>query len=123
MKGAAEKEVEEGKRFMTRWGEGLAVETGNSKLMHVAQKQGFKVVIVKDPKHGRVRIKARPEEGIDLEPLYRRLKEEDRQATWFFHPSRKMVLNGSLKNPTHVPSRLKLEEVVKLAEETLGGAR
>lgn len=102
---------EEGVEFKTKWGKGIGVETTNDEVIKLGQKQGFKIVVRKDPKKGYVRIKARPE-GIDLKDVFEKLKKTDRGATWYLHPSGCMILNGSTKNPKTKPTKLSLKEIV-----------
>jgi len=77
-------------------------------------------VIRKDPRKGYVRIKARPSTGnqddIDLTLAYDKLKKIDTKATWFLHVSKKMLLNGTPKNPAMVPSTLSLQEIIEVIE-------
>jgi hypothetical protein len=42
------------------------------------------------------------------------VKNLDSQATWFLHASKKMLLNGSYKNPETKVSKLEIEELVKI---------
>lgn len=100
-------------------GEGFAIETGNEEILSVAQKAGYKLVIKKDRNTGHIRIKARPDAPFVLDQLYELIKKADQQGTWYYHPSGKMLLNGSKKSDTHVPSPLSLEEVVSMARQVL----
>ncbi|HSW96586.1 MAG TPA: hypothetical protein VLF89_02040 [Candidatus Saccharimonadales bacterium] len=118
----AEKEMKEkGQEFTTRFGKGLAVETINDSFLKIAQKMGYVLVVRKDPRKGYVRIKARPEEKgkdvIDLTLVYEQLQKMDPEATWFLHVSKKMLLNGTPKNPKMIPTRLTLQEIVKVIEK------
>ncbi len=117
----AEKEIEQNAiPFQTKWGKGLGFETINDSVLKLAQKMGHVLVIRKDPRKGYVRIKARPEKsgksGVDLTPVYDKLKVLDPQASWYLHVSRKMLLNGSTKNPDMKPSKLSLNELIKVVE-------
>lgn len=124
----AQREIQEnGKEFTTRWGKGIGFETVNDAVLKLAQKQGFVVVVRKDPRKGYVRVKARPDEvqsaklkvkseGVDLTLAYEKLKKIDPDATWFLHVSKKMLLNGSVKNPKMRPTRLSLDDIVKVLE-------
>ena len=114
----AEKDIKQGVVFKSHWGRSLAVESANSGLIKLAQKQGFKVVARRDPRSGMVRIKAAPIESIDLSPVYKRLKKADSQASWYFHPSKRMILNGSLRNPKMKPSRLTLQQVIEIIKSS-----
>jgi len=119
----AEKEIEHnGIAFKTRWGKGIGFATINDSVLALAQKMGYVVVLRKDPRKGYIRIKARPEakspkeNGIDLTLVHEKLKKMDPQATWFLHVSKKMLLNGTVKNPKMVPTKLSLEEIIKVVE-------
>ena len=103
-----------GYEFDTPWGKGLAIENQNDDVIEIAQKRGFQVVVRKDAERKHVRIKAAPEKGIDLTPIYRKIQEIDLEGTWFLHPSKQMLLNGSKKSGMHVASPLTLEQVVEL---------
>ncbi len=127
----AEKEIEEkGIRFDTKWGKALAIETLNDTVMKLGQTMGYVLTVRKDPATGSVRIKARPQrrenkkypEGafenadVDLTPVYEKLKKMDPDATWFLHISKRMLLNGSTKNPEMKGSRVSLEDVVEVLQ-------
>lgn len=124
----AEKEIEEkGIEFDTKWGKGMAIETANDTVLKLAQKMGYVIAVRKDPKQGSLRIKARPKRRvinyrekemqditIDLTFLYEKLKKMDPSATWFLHSSKRMLLNGSSKNPTMRGTTVSLREVITL---------
>lgn len=111
----AEEEVEStsGRReFETKWGKGLAIISKNDEVLTVGMKSGFVLVVRKDPE-GMVRIKAQPKSEVDLTEIYEKIRQNDPEATWFLHASKKMLLNGSYKNPGHKFSRLGLEEIIE----------
>ena len=115
----AERELaERGVVFETRWGKGIGVETTNDEVVHTGQKMGYTVVVRKDPKKGYLRIKSLPKDDIDLTDVYNRLKQEEPDATWFFHASRHMILNGSSKNPNMRPTKKTLTEIVKVLQNS-----
>jgi hypothetical protein len=111
---AAEKDFEKGISFETKWGRALAVESSSSGVVKFSLKKGYKVVVRRDPELGFVRIKAAPVEGIDLSEAHEKLRKADPEATWYFHPSGKMILNGSTRNPKMRPSKLGLDEVIEI---------
>jgi len=128
----AEEEIaKNGVKFKTRFGRGIGFETINDSVIKLSQKMGYVVVVRKDPRKGYVRIKARPKRlvnqrlakrytldaDIDLTLAYERLKKMDPQATWFLHIGKKMLLNGSAKNPKMRPTRLGLEEIIGVLKE------
>jgi len=116
----AEKEISRvGIKFQTRFGQGMGLETINDSTIKLAQKMGYMIVARKDPRKGYVRIKAMPATkkiNIDLTPVYKKLKDLDSDATWYLHVSRKMLLNGSTKNPEFRPTKLALNEIIRLLE-------
>lgn len=115
----AEREIEKGQAFETRWGKGLALETINDSVIKLAQKMGYALVVRRDPRKGYVRIKAVPfREGVtpnvNLTLAAEQFRKMDPEATWFLHVSNKMLLNGTPKNPKMVPTKLSLEQIVKV---------
>ncbi len=125
----AEEEFEnKGKKFKTKWGDAIAFETVNDTVMKIAQIKGYAVVVRQDPANHLLRIKAQPrmrkdkkytgdgqkERDIDLTPVYTIVKEKDPYASWFLHASKRMLLNGSSKNPHTVPTKFTLDEVIEI---------
>ncbi len=117
----AEKEIKQnGQKFTTRFGEGIGFESINDSVIKLSQKMGYVIVVRKDPRKGYVRIKAVPSDektNIDLTLAYEKLSKMDPDATWFLHISKKMLLNGSVKNPKMRPSKLSLEQIIKVLEK------
>lgn len=111
----AEKEIKDnGVQFSTKQGKGIGLETINDEVVKLAQKMGYILAVRKDPRKGYVRIKARPDSGIDLTLAYEKLKKMDSQATWFLHISKKMLLNGTVKNPKMRATKLSLREIIEV---------
>ncbi len=115
----SEKEIaDKGISFRVKRGRALAFETVNDGVIKLAQKMGYILVVRKDPRKGYVRIKARPASGkdddLDLTAAYEKLQEIDSKATWFLHVSKKMLLNGTPKNPKMVPTTLTLEQIIEV---------
>lgn len=122
----AEREIQEkGIAFETSRGRGMGFETINDTVLKLAQKMGYVLVVRKDPRKGYVRIKTLPDnrkevedkKGIDLTNTYEQLKKMDPDATWFLHVSKKMLLNGTPKNPKMVPTKLTLREIINVLEK------
>ncbi len=116
---AAEREIEKnGVPFETKWGKGIGYETINDTVVKLSQKMGFIVVVRKDPRKGYARIKVRPatskSDDLDLTLAYEQLKKIDPEATWFLHVSKKMLLNGTPKNPKMIPTKLSLEQIISV---------
>lgn len=122
----AEKEIKEnGKKFelSNKKGEGIGFETINDTVVKLSQQMGYIVVIRKDPRKGYVRIKTRPQKNkkdeVNLTLAYEKLKKMDPDATWFLHVSKKMLLNGSIKNPAMKPTKLSLDDIIKALENSV----
>lgn len=114
----AEQELKEkGVPFKTRWGKGVGIETVNDEAVRLAQKTGYVIAVRKDPKKEFVRIKALPESSADLTSCFHKLKKLDPKATWFLHAGKKMLLNGSVKNPESIPSKLSLKEIIEVLKK------
>ncbi len=115
----SEEAIKKAKHFRTPWGKGIGIETNIFGFMGYTQMKGYKVVVLKDPKSGHVRIHASSRGGekqIDLTPLWEVLQNKDPEATWYLHVSRKLLLNGSKSNPKMKPTKLSLNEVIKAIE-------
>lgn len=111
----AEKELKENAHeFESKWGKAFGIETVNDSVVKLGQKSGYVVVIRKDPRKGYVRIKATPASDVDLTNAYEQLRKMDPDATWFLHVSKKMLLNGTPKNPKMKPTKLKLDEIINV---------
>jgi len=110
----AEEEIEKAQKFQTSKGKALGLETINDASVKLAQRMGYVLAVRKDPRKGYIRIKARPDSGIDLTPVYEKLKKMDPEATWFLHASKKMLLNGSVKNPKMRPTKLNLDAIIEV---------
>lgn len=111
----AEKNIGEGVVFETKaFGKSIMMENSNNDSMKYAQKCGYRLVARKDSKIGNIRIVCLPDDSLDLTPIYEEIKRQDSVGTWFFHQSKHMLLNGSLVNPTMVPSPLTTEQILAI---------
>ncbi|MBP9819862.1 hypothetical protein KBC79_03930 [Candidatus Woesebacteria bacterium] len=106
--------------FELPFGNCIGIETHNDDTIKVAQRQGTMLVVRKDPTVGIIRIKVRPDCPIDLRELADRIALIDTEGSWFYHPSGKMLLNGSSKSSKQKPSPLTLQEVISLIKEIYG---
>jgi hypothetical protein len=117
----AEKEIlKVGQKFNTKFGKGIGFETINDSVIKLSQKMGYVIAVRKDPRKGYVRIKAVPKTDkidIDLSFVYEKFKTVDPKATWYLHVSKKMLLNGSAKNPKMQPSKLSIEEIIEILKK------
>lgn len=107
----------QGVRFEIKAGRAIGLESSNDDTVKLAQKQGYQVVIRKDPKEGHLRIKARPDTDIDLKALATEISKIDTKGSWYYHPSGKMLINGSSKHRNQRPSPLSLDQVIELVKK------
>ncbi len=131
----AESELKKGIEFETKYGKALGIESMNDSVVKLAQKMGYVLVVRKDERRGNVSIKTMPrradqvqgaevqgasmQQGIDLTLAYEQLKKIDPDATWFLHVSKKMLLNGSVKNPDMIPTSLSLNSIIEVLKSLL----
>ncbi len=57
-----------------------------------------------------------PSHSLDLEPVYRKVKELDSQASWFLHHSHHMVICGSASAPDSNPTKLSYQELIDVVK-------
>jgi len=110
----AENDLGEGIKHQTAWGKSIFLESGNTGTLHLAQKKGYNLVVRKDPRLGLVKIGVRPDSDRDISRIYDTLKKKDNKADWYLHSSKRLLLNGSTKNPKMKPSTLKLVELIDI---------
>lgn len=110
----AEGILECGTKFRTKWGKGIAAQTENGEFHKLALKSGFAVVVQLRPKSDHLGIYGNWQKGVNFKKVFLKLKELDSEADWFLHASGCIVLNSSRKNPTRKPTKLGLEEVIKI---------
>lgn len=103
--------------FTIKEGKCLGLETQNDESIKIAQVKGYVLAIRKDPEFGHIRIKVRPDAQLNLEKLHKAILEIDPKATWFYHASGKMLLNGSIKHRNQIASSLSLSSMIRLIEK------
>ena len=77
---------------------------------------GFSLVIRRDPEKGGVRIKTHPLTEFSLKKLHQKILKLDKKGSWYFHPSGRLLLNGSSKNPTLTPTSLTLNKIIEIVK-------
>jgi len=113
----AEKEIKKGLIFNCSQGKALALISSNEESAKLALKSGFQLVVRKDKNREFLKIKAHPNSNIDLTSTYQLLKKIDPKALWFLHQSKKILLNGSAKNPDFVPTKLSLQKIIEVLKK------
>ncbi len=114
---SAEEELNQGYIFESSWGKTLLIESDNSDVSRLAQKKGYDLTVQKYAHNGSVRIKLRPDNKHDLKKIYETVLKKDPDATWFYHVSGKMLLNGSATNPQYIASKLTIRSLLKIIRD------
>ena len=110
-------EIAGGVKFTCKWGNSIGVETGSDMVHRLAERMGFSVVVVRDPKRGNARVYGHPDSQVDLTEIHLAVMAGDREADWFLHASKKLLLNGSRANPSMRPTKLTLKEIIKILSQ------
>ncbi len=103
--------------FEIKAGNCLALETQNDETIKLAQLKGYVLAIRKDSEFGHIRIKVRPDADLVLDKLHKQIMQLDPKATWFYHASGKMLLNGSVKHRNQTASSLSLQQIIDLVQQ------
>ncbi len=112
----AQKELKEGIEFLTSWGKGIGLETGNDNVLWEGEKEGYCLVIRKDVESGGVRIYGRYDTEVDLTKAYNQFRKIDPSSDWYLHQSKKLLLNAATSHEMK-PTKLSLEEIIKVLKK------
>src|SRR3989344_2795211 len=110
-------DIDEGYVFKSSYGRSIGLNCGNSQSMVLAQKRGYMLVIQKNPSRHFVKIKLHPSAKKNLKKVYGKLLKKDARAMWIYHPSGKMIINGSAHNPHVIASKLSLDSLVDIVKK------
>lgn len=100
--------------FQSRFGKSYAVVSGTINREFCKEKGGD-LFLMYDPKYKSVQFFT-PSDDVDLEPIYKKVKELDPDASWFLHQSHHMVICGSGSAPDSKPTKLSFEELIEVAK-------
>lgn len=100
--------------FTSRFGKSYAVKSDFVDRSFCRGKDG-NLYLIYEPGNNSIQFFT-PSMEIDLEPVYKKLQEEDRGADWFLHQSHHMVLCTS-QVPAERRSKLSFERLIKVAKE------
>jgi len=113
----AEKELEKGQEFETRWGKAIALETRNDGVLFLGEKKGYCLVARLDTKNNHLKIYARWDKKVDLTKAYQEFKKRDSEPKWFLHISKAILMNGTLSQPEYKPTKFSLEEIIEILKK------
>lgn len=105
------KDWEDRVEFESKFGKSFAVisETIDRSF---CKETGGDLFLMYDPKHKSVQFFT--PNDIDLEPIYKKVKDLDPDADWFLHQSHHMVIAGSDSAPDSKKTKLGFEELVEV---------
>lgn len=101
--------------FETPWGLGIAMESEEGGSSRLAYSRGAVLYVYRD-RHGWMGVAAQSRSSVDLSAVYADLRRVDKQADWYLHPNRRLLLCGTAKAPPRVPSGLTLAELVRVIQ-------
>ena len=106
---------EERVEFESKFGKSIAVksETVNREF---CRQMGGDLFLIYDPKQNSVQFFT-PSFEIDLEPIYKELREKDPSASWFLHQSHHMVICGSGSAPDFQKTKLSFDSLIEVAKK------
>lgn len=102
--------------FETRWGRGMALESP-ARPFDYAYQLGFTIAINLHPIKGWKSIRANSQKDIDLTSVYEKLKKIDPETDWYFHHSKRMIINGGDVAPEAKISKLSLKELIEAVSQ------
>lgn len=100
--------------FETRFGKTYAVSSETVDRAFCKSKDGD-LFLIYNPKYKSVQYFT-PSHAIDLEPIYKKVKQVDREADWYLHHSHHMILCGSHTAPGSKTTKLSLDELIGVAK-------
>ncbi len=101
--------------FDTPWGLGIALDGDDGGSSKLAYRHGAVLYAYRN-QQGWMGIAARSRSNVDLSPVYHDLRIVDRDADWYLHPGKRMLLCGTPKAPPRSLSRLTLDELVRVIQ-------
>jgi hypothetical protein len=113
----ADEELVQGKVFQSQWGKAIGLISGNQQTIWRGEAKGYVLVVKKDPEEGGVRIYSRYDSKVDLTKAYNQVRKKDPDSDWFLHASKKLLLNQASANPNMRPTKLSLNELIKILKK------
>lgn len=100
--------------FETKFGKGVAVSSKTINRPFVKGQKGD-LFLIYDPERGGVQYFT-PRFDLDLEPIYKKVKELDPEADWFLHQSHHMVICGSGSAPDSKRTKLSFAQLIEVVK-------
>lgn len=97
--------------FETKFGKSYAVKSETIDRPF-CKRMGGNLFLLVNPKYNGVQFFT-PSHTIDLESIYKKVKELDSEADWYLHQSHHMVLCGSSAAPQAKPTKLNFQQLIE----------
>lgn len=96
----------------------LSLRSGSKEASKLAQKQGYQLVLLQDPKRGNVNFRVHPQAKFHLDKVFEAIKKLEGSEKWFYHASGHLLLNGSNSHP-QPPTKLSIKQLIAILKENL----
>lgn len=100
--------------FATKFGQTVAISSETADRAF-CKRMGGDLFIIYNPKYKSVQFFT-PSQAIDLEPIYKKVKELDSETDWYFHQSHHILLCGSHTAPDSKTTKLTFEQLIDVAK-------
>ncbi|MFW6047151.1 MAG: DHH family phosphoesterase [Candidatus Woesearchaeota archaeon] len=105
---------DEGIKFHSIFGSGLAYNLENTSLRKKVYERGYEIFLFKDKNTGFAGYKASGHSKVNFKGLFEKISEIEPNADWFLHSSGQLLLCGSSKAPQKRLTSLSLIELVEI---------
>lgn len=109
--------IENSQEFESAWGKGVAIVGETDDMSKLAQKMGYSIAVIYNPKKQYMKVKTAPRVPLDLKPLYDKMTELEGPDMWFYHNSGHIMLTGSDKGGPKAPTTMTIEKMLEVIEE------
>ena len=101
---------------MTKWGRGIGitVEAVPGMVSGRIAELGYAMVVLRYPSKGFLHVRATPGTRVDLSALARLVMNEEPEARWYLHHSKKMLLQGDWVAPVTTRSKYGVDGMIRL---------
>ncbi len=114
----AEAEIADGEEFWVGKVKCIHLCSNSKETSKLAQKGGYQLVLLEDPKRGNINFRVHPGAKFNLDKVFEAIKKKESAKLWFYHASGHLLLNGSGSNP-QMPTKLKINELITITKENL----
>ncbi len=99
--------IRRGLKFRTKWGRGVAITSSGlpAAISNSIAEKGYVMVVVRFAGTSNLHIRCTPGHRTDLSKLAALLMKEEPEAEWYFHHSKKMLLQGDRIARKAAPTR------------------